>query len=261
MNRVLPEGMQRLVVAALAAIALMFALVSPAFGQATPEGDPVVGPPTPAVTLGDDQAAISVVHASASVPVVDILIDDEAALSGVSFGTVSEFLNVDSGDHNVKVVPAGGDVSQALVDTDLSLDSGKVYAVVAAGTVEEPEVKAFEINNDPTTNDAIRLMAIHAASTVDAIDIAPVMGDPVIEDLSYFNASDSVDYTGQTVDLEVRATGEIGSLAVLPSFPAMAGSSIAIVVTTDAQGKPLPLYVGTFPGTEADAEEVATPAA
>ncbi len=260
MHRVLPEGMQRLVVAALATIALMFALVSPAFGQTTPEATPVAGPPTPALTLGDDQAAIAVVHASAAIPAVDILLDDQVALSNVSFGTVSEFLNVDSGDHNVKVVPAGGDVSQAVVDTDVSLDSGKVYAVVAAGTAEEPEVKAFEINNDPTADDAIRIVAIHAASAVDAIDVAPVGGDAVIEDLSYFNASDSVDYTGQTVDLEVRATGEQGSLAVLPSFPATSGSSIAVIVTTDASGAPLPLYVGTFPGTESDSEAVATPA-
>lgn len=259
MSRVLPEGIQRFVLASLTVVALLFAMVVPAFGQATPEAAPASGPPTPAVTLGDDQAAIAVVHGSAAIPAVDILLDDQVALSNVSFGTVSEFLNVDSGDHNVKVVPAGGDVSQAVVDTDVSLDSGKVYAVVAAGTADEPEVKAFEINNDPTANGTVRLMAIHAASTVDAIDIAPVGGDPVIKDLSYFNASDSVDYTGTTVELEVRATGETGSLATLSAFPATPGSSIAVIVTTDAQSNPMPLYVGVFPGTEADSEQVATP--
>lgn len=260
MDRVLPGGAHRFVLATVAAIALMFAMVAPAFGQATPAGTPPVGPATPAITLGDDQAAISVVHASAAIPAVDVLLDDQVVLSNVSFGTVSEFLNVDSGDHNVKVVPAGGDVSQAVVDSDVSFDSGKVYAVVAAGTADEPEVKAFEINNDPTANDAVRLVAIHAASGVDAIDLAPVGGDPIIENLSYFDASDSDDYTGQTVDLEVRANGEKGSLATLPPFPATPGSSIAVIVTTDAQANPIALYVGVFPGTEADDEEVATPA-
>ena len=259
MSRVLPEGTQRLVLATLAVVALMFAMVAPAFGQTMPEATPAAGPPTPAVTLGDNQAAISVVHASAAIPAVDILIDDQVALPNVSFGTVSEFLTVDSGDHNVKVVPAGGDVSQAVVDSDVTFDSGKVYAVVAAGTADKPEVKAFDIDNDPTANDSVRLKAIHAASSVDAIDIAPVQGDPIINDLSYFNASDSVDYTGQTVDLQVRAKGEIGSLATLPSFPATPGSSIAIIVTTDAQSNLMPLYVGVFPGTESDSQDVATP--
>lgn len=261
MSRALPGAMQRLMIAAIASFALLVAMVVPAFAQGIPEATPTVGPATPAITLGDDQAAIAIVHASAAVPAVDILLDDEVALPNVSFGAVSEFLSVASGDHNVKVVPAGGDVSQAVVDVDVTLDSGNVYAVVAAGTVEEPEVKAFEINNDPTANEAIRLMAIHAAPGVDGIDIAPVGGEPVIEDLSYFNAADGVDYTGATVELEVRATGETGSLADLPAFPATPGSSIAVIVTTDAMGEPLPLFVGTFPGTEEDDEEVATPAA
>ncbi len=261
MSRALPGGMQRLMIVAIASLALLFAMVAPAFAQSTPEATPVAGPATPPITLGDDEAAIAVVHASAAVPAVDILLDDEVALSNVSFGAVSEFLSVASGDHNVKVVPAGGDVSQAVVDVDVTLDSGNVYAVVAAGTAEEPEVKSFEINNDPTANDSIRVMAIHAAAGVDGIDIAPVGGDPIIEDLTYFNAADGVDYTGASVELEVRATGETGSLAVLPAFPATFGSSIAVIVTTDAMGEPVPLFLGTFPGTEEDAEEVATPAA
>lgn len=262
MQRLIPAGGFRSLLALIAVFAMVLTASATALAQTTPEATPTPGGiATPTLDLPDDQAAIAVVHAAASAPAVDVLVDDEVALSNVEFGTVSEFLMIDSGDHNVKVVPTGGDVSQAVVDTDVSLDSGKVYAVVAASGSDGPEVKAFEINNEPVADGSSRIIAIHAASTVDAIDIAAVGGEPIIEDVSYFNASDAADFTGTTAEFEIRATGEQGSLVTLPPFELSAGSSVALIVTTDAMGQPYPLVVGTFPGNESDEEVVTTPVA
>jgi hypothetical protein len=253
---------RRTLLATTAAMALSVSVAPRVFAQSTPEATPAAGAvATPTINLGDDQAAVAVVHAASAAGAVDILVDDQVALSGVEFGAVSEFLMVDSGDHNVKVVPAGGDASQAVIDTDVTLDSGNVYAIVAANGTEEPEAKAFEINNDPVEDGNSRIIAIHAAPTVDAIDIAAAGGDPVIEDLSYFDASDATDFMGTSAEFEVRATGETGALFTLPAIELTPGSSIAIVVTTDAQGNPVPLIVGTFPGQESDEDESTTPAA
>ncbi|HEV2528713.1 MAG TPA: DUF4397 domain-containing protein [Thermomicrobiales bacterium] len=256
------SGLFHSVVALTTALALTLVMAVGAFAQSTPEATPVPGQiSTPAITLEDDMAAISVVHAAAAAPAVDILVDDEAVLTGIEFGAVSEFLSVNSGDHNVKVVPAGGDASQAVIDTDVELESGKIYAMVAANGEDEPEIKAFEINNERVADDNSRVIAIHAASAVEAIDIAAVGGDPIIEDLSYFNASDASDFMGTSAEFEVRLTGEEGAVATLPALTLQPGSSIAIIVTADAMGEPTALVVGTYPGQESDEEEVATPAA
>jgi hypothetical protein len=261
MRTTMTTGWLRLVAAMSVALTLLLAMTATISAQSTPAATPAAGAiSTPAITLEDDQAAIAVVHAASAAPAVDILVDDEVVLSGVEFGTVSEFLKVPSGDHNVKVVPAGGDASQAVIDSDVSLDSGNVYAVVAAnGTDDGPELKAFEINNDPVSDGNTRIIAIHAAPTVDAIDISAAGGDPIISDLSYFDASDAADFMGTSAAFEIHAAGEEGVLNTLPEIQLEAGSSIAIVVTTDAQANPIALVVGTYPGQEGDEDQIATP--
>ena len=258
MVRNLPAYMPRLMMTFAATLALVFAAALPVFAQSTPE--PGAGPSTPSVMPTEDQAVFAFVQASSSLVAVDVMVDDQPVLTNVAFGDVSDFLIVDSGDHNVKLVPAGGDVSQALTDSDLTMDGGKVYDLVAAGPTDEVEVKSFEFNNDPVTGENARIRIIHAADTVDAIDVAPVDGDPIVSDLSYFNASDHTDYRAGEVQFEVRATGEQGSLVTLPTFNAEAGSSLDIIVTTDAQANPVGLILGAFPGVELTDDEVATPA-
>ena len=259
MIRALPERVPRLLVAGLAVFALMLAMAAPGFAQGTPQAG--MNPSTPSITLGDDQAGLVFVQASPSLVTVDVMVDDQPVLTNIAFGSVSEFLTVASGDHTIKLVPAGGDVSQALNSTDVTMDSGKLYDVVAAGPSDKIEVKSFQINNDPVKADDARLRAIHAADTVDAIDIAPVDGDPIFTNLSYFNASDHADYRAGDVALEVRATGEQGSLVTLPAFKVEAGSSIDIIVANDAQGNPVSLTVGVFAGSDQGENDVASPAA
>lgn len=259
MLRVQRDGVQRLFVAGLAVFALMFAIVSPTFAQSTPV--PGANPSTPSITLGDDQAAFAFVQASGSLVTIDVLVDDQPVLTNIAFGSVGEFLTVKNGDHTLKLVPAGGDASQALAESKLSMDKGKLYTVVAAGPSDKIEVKAFEINRDPVKAENARFRVIHAADTVDAIDIAPTDGEPIFKDLKYFNASDHADYRAGDVALQVRASGEKGSLVTLPSFQVAAGSSLDIVIANDAQGTPTALIVGVFAGSNQDGDQVASPAA
>ena len=259
MDRTFSIGIRQLLLAGFAVFGLMFAMAAPSFAQSTPV--PGANPTTPSITLGDDQAGFAFAQASGSLVTVDVMVDDQPVLTNIAFGSVSEFLTVASGDHTLKLVPAGGDVSQSLVSADVTMDSGKLYTVVSAGPSDKVEVKSFEINKDPVTANDARLRAIHAADTVDAIDIAPVGGDPIFSNLSYFNASDHADYRAGDVSLEVRASGEEGSLVTLPSFQVEAGSSIDIIIANDAQGSPVALMVGVFAGANQGEDEVASPAA
>lgn len=248
----------RLGTAVVMILATVVVLTAHVGAQSTPQAMPV----TPTISKQDNKATFAFVQASSSMATVDLMVDDQPVLTNLAFGAVTQYLSVDKGDHTVKVVPAGGDASQAIASSKLSMDGGKVYAVVSAGPTDKVELKSFEMDVDPVEDDNVRLQVIHAANGVDDIDIAPttpVGSDPILKGISYFDASDNVNFRGGDISLEVRKSGEEGSLVKLPTFSAKAGSVVDIIITTDAQSNPVPLYLGAFAGTKSQATEVATP--
>ena len=62
-----------------------------------------------APTMAADSANVRVLHASPDAPSVDIYLDDAVvdALTNVPFGTISDYLPIPAGDHNVKVYATG----------------------------------------------------------------------------------------------------------------------------------------------------------
>jgi len=54
------------------------------------------------------------VHAVSDAPAVDIWVDDEKVLSGVSYKDNSDYLTINSGNRFLRVVPAGADTSQSV---------------------------------------------------------------------------------------------------------------------------------------------------
>lgn len=244
---------------------MVLALLASAFGaRVSAQSTPVAQPATPQVTTGDDKAAFTFVQASSSMVTVDVMIDDQVVLSGVKFGSVSEYLTVDKGKHTFKVVPAGGDSSQGIASADITTDSGKIYDVVAAGPSDKVELKSFEMLLDPVSADNVRLRVIDAANTGDKLDLAPTMpagSDPILKGTDYFNASDHVDFRAGDINLELRKSGEEGSLIQLPTFHAEAGSVVDIIVTTDAQNNLVPILVGAQAGSDQNPTQVASPEA
>lgn len=246
-----------------AAFVMILATIAVLAGQVGAQSTPQAAPGTPTITKEDGKATFAFVQASSSTASVDLMVDDQPVLTSLAFGSVSQYLSVGDGKHTVKLVPAGGDASQAIVSSDLTMDSGKVYAVVAAGPSDKVELKSFEMDVDPVQDDNVRLQVVHAANGVDDIDLAPTTpsgSDPILKGISYFNASDNVNFRAGDISLEVRKSGEQGSLVTLPTLSATAGSVIDIIVTTDAQNNPVPIYLGAFAGTESQATQVATPA-
>ena len=69
-----------------------------------------------------DAARVRVLHASPDAPNVDIYLDDTKvdALTNVPFKAISAYLSVPSGAHNVKVVPTGGTVTDAVIDAGVT---------------------------------------------------------------------------------------------------------------------------------------------
>lgn len=132
---------------------------------------------------------VRVVHLSPDAPAVDVYIDDEVAFEGVEpFATQSDYLSYDPGEYTVSFVPAGGNLEEAVLETDVYLESGE-YTLAALGEVcstsDRPlQISQFEDDNSPTGAGNARIRAIHASPDAPAVDIS-IEGERAIEGLAF----------------------------------------------------------------------------
>ena len=206
-----------------------------------------------------NHATVRVLHASPDAPAVDIYLDDAAvsALTNVPFATLSDYLDVPSGDHNVKVY-ATGTTTDPVIDVDVTVAAGTAYTIAATDAVAAitPQV----LVDDPAPDcDTAQVRVVHFSADAPAVDIAPAGATPdeaVIKNLAYPDASDYVALPGGTYDLEVRPAGETTVALDLPGVavedcmaysvfaigsaadPAVGGNGLQVVVAVDASADP-----------------------
>jgi LPXTG-motif cell wall-anchored protein len=217
-----------------------------------------------------NHATVRVLHASPDAPAVDIYLDDAAvsALTNVPFATLSDYLDVPSGDHNVKVY-ATGTTTDPVIDVDVTLAAGTAYTIAATDAVAAitPQV----LVDDPAPDcDTAQVRVVHFSADAPAVDIAPAGATPdeaVIKNLAYPDASDYVALPGGTYDLEVRPAGETTVALDLPGVavedcmaysvfaigsaadPAVGGNGLQVVVAVDASADPDMPETDTLPAT------------
>jgi hypothetical protein len=206
-----------------------------------------------------DSAMVRVLHASPDAPAVDVYLDDSkvGALTNVPFGTISAYLAVPAGDHNVKVY-ATGTTTGPVIDANVTLVSGQKYTIAATGPVAS--IKAQVLEDDPSPSAGIsQLRVVHFSADAPAVDVAvdgTAAADAVVMNLSYPNATAYLDLPGGSYDLEIRLAGTttvaldldpvttkngtsysafaIGSAA----SPAVGGNSLTVVVAVDDVSTP-----------------------
>jgi Domain of unknown function (DUF4397) len=200
-----------------------------------------------------DAARVRVLHASPDAPNVDIYLDDAKvdALTNVPFKTISGYLSVPTGAHNVKVVPTGGAVTDAVIDADVTFASGTSYTVAATNVVAS--IEAQVVTDAPTPNaDGAQVRVVHFSADTPAVDVRPDGGTPIVTNLAYPDATDYLDIPGATYDLEVCATGtdtcpldldpvaiDDGTSSTVFAVGSLTGETLTAVVALDATAAPV----------------------
>ena len=221
-----------------------------------------------------DTSRVRVLHASPDAPNVDIYLDDAkvGALTNVPFKTISEYLSIPAGAHNVKVVPTGGVVADAVIDADVTFESGQRYTVAATNVVANIEAQVITDAPAPTAAGA-QLRVVHFSADTPAVDVRPDGGDPIVTALAYPTASAYLEIPAATYDLEVCATGtdtcplDLDPLAVdvRTSYSAFAVGSLeagtlTAVLAIDATSAPAAPATDTIGGATPSTSGSATPA-
>jgi len=98
-------------------------------------------------TQAEGKAKIRFVHVSQDAPPVNFLLNDSLLYTGAAYKTATEFKEMAAGTYTIKLNNAGTGTT-AISKSDVVLQAGKVYTVVAEGLVNATPVveQSFQLN-------------------------------------------------------------------------------------------------------------------
>jgi hypothetical protein len=170
-----------------------------------------------------DTSGVRVIHASPDAPPVDVYVDNESVLANVSFGTVSDYLDVSSGTRTVTIT-AADDPEAVVFEGDVEVEADTNYTVAAVGEVTEGAATSFgpvvlEDNaTEPDAEEAAVRLA-HLSPDAPAVDVTvAATGDALFDNVSYGNATDYATVPAGNYTLEVRPDTESNDGDVVATF-------------------------------------------
>lgn len=130
---------------------------------------------TPAAGGSQDESApvagVRVAHFSPDAPNVDVYVDDEQVLSDVAFETVSDYLEVEPGIHQLTLT-AAGDPETVVYDDETSFGQA-FYTVAALGEVEG---ETFQLRILPDATSAL-VRFLHGTPDAPPLSVSKACGD------------------------------------------------------------------------------------
>ena len=189
------------------------------------------------VASASDGALVRVLHASPDAPAVDVYLDGVKvdALTNVPFGTISGYLDVPAGDHNVKVY-ATGTTTGAVIDANVTVAAGSRYTIAATNAVASIAAQVIEDKPAPDCAGA-QVRVIHFSADAPAVDVATAGAAPtdaVVKNLAYPNATGYLTLPAASYDLEVRLAGTSTVALPLPGVAVEACTSYSVFAVGSA---------------------------
>jgi hypothetical protein len=162
---------------------------------------------------------LRVAHASPDAPAVNVTMDNETVLSNVSFGTVSDYMALQAGTHNLTIA-AADDPDTVVFDGNVTLDPGSAWTLAATGEVGDDAESSFEpvlFEDDalmPTENRSA-LNVVHLVPDAPAVDVTASNGSVLLaENVTFRNGTHYVtvepgNYTAEIRPATANNTGEV----------------------------------------------------
>ncbi len=195
------------------------------------------------------QAQLRAIHASADTPAVDVFINGNRALSGVTFGQASGFNAVPAATTRVQVAIAGQAASTAPIDASVPLAANRDYTAIAigSGTTGATRLQAVLIDDAGTAPAAgqVKLRVVHGAPAVPAVDIFvtgptdPLPAAPTIPGLAFAQQAPAAAQAALSVPagnyrVRARVAGQTDIAFDSGTVPLAAGTDAVIVAVPDA---------------------------
>ena len=193
-------------------------------------------------------------HFSPDAPAVDIHVDGEPLLEGVSFGTLGDYVDVDAGSYDVEVVPAAG--GDAVLSATLDLESDVSYTVLAVNALAD--VEALVLTDDQPVVDAgdARLRFVHTVPDAPAVDIW-ADDEMLFENVAFGEGSAFATVDADAYDIDVRPAGADDDVLSLAGVGLDDATSYTMLATGMLDESLDAVLVADYVTTEADDRTVA----
>ena len=193
-------------------------------------------------------------HFSPDAPAVDIHVDGEPLLEGVSFGTLGDYVDVDAGSYDVEIVPAAG--GDAVLSATLDLESDVSYTVLAVNALAD--VEALVLTDDQPVVDAgdARLRFVHTVPDAPAVDIW-ADDEMLFENVAFGEGSAFATVDADAYDIDVRPAGADDDVLSLAGVGLDDATSYTMLATGMLDESLDAVLVADYVTTEADDRTVA----
>jgi len=157
------------------------------------------------------RSSVRIWHNSPDAPAVDVLVNGQAVLTNVPYGTTSQYLPLPAGTYDVKVNVAG--TSTTVFSAPLTLARGESYTAVAMGSVTGKGAPfGVKVLEDATSGALLRVL--HASPNVPAVTVY-VNGQVAVQRLGTLKWTGYLPLDAGTYDVAVAAAGQPLDKAVL----------------------------------------------
>ncbi|MFC7063750.1 DUF4397 domain-containing protein [Halobacillus seohaensis] len=178
------------------------------------------------------ETMVRVLHASPNAQAVDIYVNGQQILQGVSYKQSSEYLRVPAGQYQIDIYPEG-QTKKPILSQMVEVESGNMYTVAAAGTVDNLQLIPV-IDSESVSPGKAKIRFWHLSPNAPSVDIAIKGGEVLFRNVPFGKATRYLTLSPTTADLEVRAAGSNQVVLNVPNAtlnPNQAYTAVAVGFT------------------------------
>jgi Domain of unknown function (DUF4397) len=197
-------------------------------------------------TLGIGQATDSclrVIHAAPDAGPVDVYVGETMIAQGLEFGAASTFAAAPNGQQQLRIVPAGESVDQAIVDVAQDLAAGSAAQIVVSGLGEDLQGTIAGVDLRALPENQARVRVVHASPDLDAVDVAIAAGPTPFQGIAFRSQSGYVVFDAGTYSFQLRETGNNTLLLEALDVPIEPGMVYDIVAIGQSENGTLQMMI------------------
>lgn len=191
----------------------------------------------PYYRMEPNNSYIRILHASPDAPAVDIYANDKLIAKNLSYRNFTPYLNIPSGNTNVRVFIAGRKMNP-LVNTNIFIPAKSIFTIAAAGKPSQITFLALPepIRTVPRGKALIRFA--HLSPDAPNVDIIFPNGNKLFTNVAYKGFTDYMPVDGGIYTFDVRAAGTSKTVLTVPNINIKSGNIYTIYAIGLTKGKP-----------------------
>lgn len=155
-------------------------------------------------------------HAIPNAPNVDIYLNEDLVVEGLTYSKFTPYLPVKPGDYTVEINKAG--TGQLILKSDITIPDNQIYTMAIIGTPSDPSLIAIEDPRIPIPKGKVAVRFGHLSPNAPAVDVRVADGPIVFEDVSYKTVTDYVEIDPGKYTFEVTPAGTDKVVLIVPNI-------------------------------------------